>query len=279
MPRSYSLRRDTCRYWTRCLYALVFVMALPRSAHAGGDPPLALDDMLNLSAAVVVGKVEVVDKTNEGRLNAMTRVVVSVREVLHGEPTAQQLTLLIRGGALPGGVTRHYSIVRELEVGSTYALFLAGDYFITPLIHAADAVLKVEDGGAQEVVVDRAGQVVEASQRHGLVKTRPLRGAVQNGTNAARTASAGSLRSAPLVPTDTRPDVSPAASYANFRALLLERSAKLASPKSALPKAPKDDPSFGVTAAANVPSVPDSPARDAINEDLDPVTTAVMESP
>jgi hypothetical protein len=127
--------------------------------------------MLSRSAAVVVATVTGIDpNAGNGAKEALTRVEIDVQDVVHGEtPGGSKQSLLFRGGVLPDGMEVQYSNGLSLAAGEQYILFLRSEYYISPLLQAPGATLRVALLGGRRLPVNESGQALLASRAHGLI--------------------------------------------------------------------------------------------------------------
>jgi hypothetical protein len=135
---------------TRLLAVLAFVLALPAAARADSGRALELDELIDLSAEIVVG--EVVSSTSrwQGRL-VVTDTVVVVEEALAGRPP-RELTLTQPGGTavhprLGAEVTTQASTFTPLAAGEAVVLFVDRRAGMRVLVGAQQGKLVVEPNG------------------------------------------------------------------------------------------------------------------------------------
>jgi hypothetical protein len=151
-----------------------FILGIVKLAPADSAPS-SLDAILRESAAVIVATVVDVDPRAGNETDPMTRVSLEVSDVIRGKlPAGSRHALLFRGGELPNGAMVSYSDVVELSVAERYILFVRSEYYISPLVQAPGAVLRVAQLEGKEVVVNAAGHGVVLSALHGLVSAGPV---------------------------------------------------------------------------------------------------------
>jgi hypothetical protein len=154
--------------------ASAFISTLVKAAPAGSTA-LSLDAMLRESAAVIVATVVDVDPRAGNESDPMTRVSLEVSDVIRGKlPAGSGQSLVFRGGELPNGEIVSYSNVVELSIAERYILFVRSEYYISPLVQAPSAVLRVAQLEGKDVVVNAAGHGMVLSTLHGLVSAGPV---------------------------------------------------------------------------------------------------------
>jgi hypothetical protein len=164
------------RKMMRSALALFLLVAagIASQAIASRSPALSVEDMLELSAAVVVGTVENVDRTNAGRRDGKTIVSVTVADVLKGSIAAKRIDLLFVGGLFQGEEGFWPSGNPGLNVGQTYILFLADRYYVSPILNAIDSTLRVVAIDGVESVVDSSGRSLTLHPKFGLLRGQPV---------------------------------------------------------------------------------------------------------
>ena len=157
---------------TKLFFSAVAVLVfLAPPLHAGKQPTLALEDLVERSDAIVVASVKSIDEFASRDPRApLTTVELDVLHVLRGtlsDPSAFKMTF--RGGVTPEGMRQQWTSVPPLAVGDEYVLFLRAEYYVSPLIPALNGVLRAVRVQGRKIAVDAGGRVIRASARHGLL--------------------------------------------------------------------------------------------------------------
>jgi hypothetical protein len=146
------------------------VSSFVKASTASGGVRIGLEAMFRQSTAVIVAKVVEIDPRAGSELDPLTRISLEISDVIRGKvAVGSRQQLVFRGGELPNGDTVTYSNAVELSVMERYVLFVRSQYYISPLLQAEGAVLRVPRIDGREVVVNGAGQGLFVSGLHGLI--------------------------------------------------------------------------------------------------------------
>jgi hypothetical protein len=138
--------------------------AAPAAATRGYQIPF--EDHVAKSALIARVHVDEVDPTweNDRSAPAVTRVIIRIRDVLHGEHRpGDTLELFLPGGVAADGSVLEHVGMPQLEVGSDYLVFIVdGDWYSTPFTNWRYSVLRETRIAGKNVLVDCDGRVVDS---------------------------------------------------------------------------------------------------------------------